>query len=59
MKHISSNRIQDENGESFYIVRVRPEKSDLGTSNKPLTIIPEIQSNVVIPTGKKSVLDLC
>ncbi|WP_062269726.1 HlyD family type I secretion periplasmic adaptor subunit [Endozoicomonas arenosclerae] len=55
--HISADTIQDENGQSFYIVRVRTEKSHLGTSEKPLPIIPGMQTSVDILTGKKSVLD--
>ncbi|WP_051786421.1 HlyD family type I secretion periplasmic adaptor subunit [Endozoicomonas numazuensis] len=57
VEHISADTIQDENGQSFYIVRVRTEKSHLGTSEKPLPIIPGMQTSVDILTGKKSVLD--
>ena len=57
VEHISADTIQDENGQSFYIVRVRTEKSHLGSSEKPLPIIPGMQTSVDILTGKKSVLD--
>lgn len=57
VEHISADTIQDESGQSFYIVRVRTEKSHLGSSEKPLPIIPGMQTGVDILTGKKSVLD--
>ena len=57
VEHISADTIQDENGQSFYIVRVRTEKSHLGSPDKPLPIIPGMQTSVDILTGKKSVLD--
>ena len=57
VEHISADTIQDENGQSFYIVRVITEKSHLGSSGKPLPIIPGMQTSVDILTGKKSVLD--
>lgn len=57
VEHISADTIQDENGQSFYIVRVRTEKSHLGSSEKPLPIIPGMQTSVDILTGKKTVLD--
>ncbi|MGI9277200.1 MAG: HlyD family type I secretion periplasmic adaptor subunit [Endozoicomonas sp.] len=57
VEHISADTIQDESGQSFYIVRVRTEKSHLGSPDKPLPIIPGMQTSVDILTGKKSVLD--
>ena len=57
VEHISADTMQDENGQSFYIVRVRTEKSHLGSSEKPLPIIPGMQTSIDIVTGKKSVLD--
>lgn len=57
LEHISADTIQDENGQSFYIVRVRTEKNHLDSIEKPLPIIPGMQTSVDIVTGKKSVLD--
>ena len=57
VEHISADTIQDENGQSFYIVRIRTENSHLGSIEKPLPIIPGMQTSVDILIGKKSVLD--
>ncbi|OED40937.1 hypothetical protein ACH42_15260 [Endozoicomonas sp. (ex Bugula neritina AB1)] len=57
LEHISADTIQDESGQSFYIIRVRTEKNHLGSSEKPLPIIPGMQTSIDIVTGKKSVLD--
>ena len=57
IEHISADTIQDESGQSFYIVRVRTEKSYLGSSENPLPIIPGMQTSIDIVTGKKSVLN--
>lgn len=56
VEHISADTITNESGESFYLVRVRTEKNYLGTDKEPLPIIPGMQANVDILTGKKSVL---
>lgn len=57
VEHISADTIQDEEDESYYLVRIRTDKSDLGTDEKSLPIIPGMLTNVDIITGKKSVLD--
>lgn len=57
VENISADTIVDEEGNSFYIVRVRTDKSYLGPESAPLTIIPGMQSSVDIITGKKTVLD--
>ena len=46
-----------ERNESYYRVIVRTEKNHLGTSEKPLPIIPGMVATVEVLTGKKSVLD--
>jgi adhesin transport system membrane fusion protein len=53
---ISADTIANEKGESFYLVRVRTERSHLGTENNPLPIIPGMLGSVDIMTGKKTVL---
>jgi adhesin transport system membrane fusion protein len=55
LEHISADTITDEEGESFYLVRVRTEKSYLGNEKDPLPIIPGMQASVDILTGKKSI----
>lgn len=53
---ISADTITNDKGESFYLVRVRTERSHLGTDESPLPIIPGMVGSVDIITGKKSVL---
>ncbi|MCL6268389.1 HlyD family type I secretion periplasmic adaptor subunit [Sansalvadorimonas sp. 2012CJ34-2] len=54
--HISADTITDEQGESYYIVRIRTEKSHLGTDKEPLEIIPGMHAQVDIVTGKKTIM---
>lgn len=57
LEHISADSIQDDKGNSFYLVRVRTDKGYLGDEAKPLPIIPGMVATVDIVTGKKSVLE--
>ncbi len=57
LEHISADSIQDDKGNSFYLVRVRTDRSFLGSEAKPLPIIPGMMATVDIVTGKKSVLE--
>lgn len=58
VEHISADTIKEEHEqESYYLVRVRTDKTDLGTQEKALPIIPGMQAEVDILTGKKSVLE--
>lgn len=54
---ISPDSITDEQGETYYQVRVRTERNYLGTQDKPMPIIPGMQASVDILTGKKTVLE--
>lgn len=54
VEHIGADTITDENGNPFYIVRVRTQKSNLG-EGRP--IIPGMVASVDILTGKKTVLN--
>ncbi|WP_428608280.1 HlyD family type I secretion periplasmic adaptor subunit [Sedimenticola sp.] len=56
LEHISADTIKDDEGKSFYLVRVRTEHNQLGSESKPLNIIPGMQAEVDILTGKKTVL---
>ena len=51
---ISADTIVDESGESFYRIRLRTDKNNLG-EDKP--IIPGMTASIDILTGKKTVLD--
>lgn len=57
VENISADTILDEEGNSFYMVRVRTDRNHLGPETSPLAIIPGMQSSVDIITGKKTVLD--
>lgn len=56
VEDISADTIANERGESFYRVRIRTEQNYLGSSEKPLSIIPGMVAQVDILTGRKSVL---
>lgn len=53
LEHIGADSITDDRGNTFYTVRVRTEKSSLGTN---LPIIPGMVAEVDIITGKKTIL---
>ncbi|MES9858589.1 MAG: HlyD family type I secretion periplasmic adaptor subunit [Sedimenticola sp.] len=57
LEHISANTIEDERGESFYLIRIRTTQSYFGPESDPLPIIPGMTTSVDILTGKKSVID--
>lgn len=55
--NISPDTIEDEEGNSFYIVQIETEKSFLGSEVNPLPIIAGMTVSVDILTGKKTILD--
>ena len=55
--HISPDTIVDEEGDSYYLVRVETELAYLGRESAPLPIIPGMTVSVDILTGEKTVLD--
>lgn len=54
---ISADTITDEQGESFYRVRIRTKQTELKRKNEVLPIIPGMVTSVDILTGKKTVMD--
>jgi len=56
LEQIGADTITDEEGNSFYLITLRTEKSHLGSEDNPLLIIPGMVASVDIITGKKSVL---
>ncbi|WP_339512722.1 HlyD family type I secretion periplasmic adaptor subunit [Pseudomonas sp. RL_15y_Pfl2_60] len=54
---ISADTITDDEGNSFYLIQLRTDKSHLGSDKQPLMIIPGMVATVDIITGQKSVLD--
>ncbi|MDC0611975.1 HlyD family type I secretion periplasmic adaptor subunit [Vibrio sp.] len=56
LEHISADTSQDDEGNSFYIVRVRTYATTLN-NNGDLPIIPGMTASVDIITGKRTVMD--
>ncbi len=56
LEHISADTTQDEEGNSYYLVRVRTTQKSLG-NNEELPIIPGMTASVDIITGKRTVMD--
>lgn len=57
LEFISADTITNDQGEHFFEIRVRTNKSHLGTKDNPLPIIPGMVASVDIMTGEKSVMD--
>ncbi|MBV1913241.1 MAG: HlyD family type I secretion periplasmic adaptor subunit [Cycloclasticus sp.] len=58
LEHISADSIiNEEDGESYYIIRLRTNKNYLEKNGDKLNIIAGMTADVDILTGKKSVLD--
>ena len=57
LEQIGADTVQDEDKKNtFYIIKLRTDRSHLGTDEKPLLIIPGMVASVDIITGKKSIL---
>ena len=57
LEQIGADTITDEDKKTtYYIIKLRTERSHLGTPEKPLLIIPGMVASVDIITGKKTVL---
>jgi adhesin transport system membrane fusion protein len=56
LEQIGADTITDDKGNSFYLIKLRTDKSYLGPADHPLLIIPGMVASVDIITGKKSVL---
>ncbi len=58
VEHISADTTQDKEGNSFYLVRIRTNRSSLTRNDgTPMPIIPGMLTSVDIITGKRTVLD--
>lgn len=55
--HISPDTIQDEDGDSFYLVRIETSRTFIGPDGRELPIISGMTVSVDILTGKKTILD--
>jgi adhesin transport system membrane fusion protein len=56
LEQIGADTVTDDEGNSFYVIKLRTNKSHLGSEEHPLLIIPGMVASVDIITGKKSVL---
>ena len=56
LEQIGADTVTDEDGNSFYLIKLRTRKSHLGSEEDPLLIIPGMVASVDIMTGKKSIL---
>ncbi|MEN2506996.1 HlyD family type I secretion periplasmic adaptor subunit [Stutzerimonas stutzeri] len=56
LEYIGADSVTDDEGNSFFLIHLRTDKSHLGTDDKPLLIIPGMVATVDIITGHKSVL---
>ena len=58
VEHISADTTQDEEGNSFYLVRVRTDLSSLTKNDgTKMPIIPGMLTSVDVITGQRSVLE--
>lgn len=56
LEHISADSITDEQGNSYYLVRLRTDRNYIGPEENPLPIIPGMVASVDILTGEKTIL---
>lgn len=56
VEHIGADSLTDEKGETYYLIRVRTEKSTLAHNREDLAIIPGMVADVDVRTGSKTVL---
>lgn len=57
LENIGADTVVDEEGNSFYKIKVRTKKNSLERNGEVLNIIPGMVATVDILTGKKTVLD--
>lgn len=56
--HISADTTQDEEGNSFYLIRVKTDDSSIrNKDNEEMPIIPGMMSEVDVITGKRTILE--
>lgn len=56
VEHISADTFVEENGDAYYLVRVRTQEPALAREEKTFSIIPGMTAEVDILVGEKSVL---
>ncbi len=55
VEKISADTIQDEEGNSFYIARIKTDKNYLGTEKDPLYLLPGMTATVDVVVGKHTI----
>ncbi len=56
VERISADTLKDERNQTYFLVEIVTPKTNLGTRDKPLKIIPGMTVSVDIITGKKTIL---
>jgi adhesin transport system membrane fusion protein len=56
LEAISADTIEEDDGESFYKVKLRTKKNAINYQGEDLPIIPGMTASIDILTGKKSIL---
>ncbi|WDE08527.1 HlyD family type I secretion periplasmic adaptor subunit [Thalassomonas viridans] len=58
VEHISADTTRDEEGNSFYLIRVRTDASSIrNKDNEEMPIIPGMMTDVDVITGKRTILE--
>ncbi|WP_281558091.1 HlyD family type I secretion periplasmic adaptor subunit [Thalassomonas sp. RHCl1] len=58
VEHISADTTQDDEGNSFYLIRVRTDASSIkNKDNEEMPIIPGMMTNVDVITGERTILE--
>ncbi|KUJ75978.1 hemolysin secretion protein D [Thiomicrospira sp. XS5] len=57
VEKISADTIQDEEGNSFYIARIKTDKNYLGSEKDPLSLLPGMTATVDVVVGKHTILE--
>ncbi|WP_085299803.1 HlyD family type I secretion periplasmic adaptor subunit [Cognaticolwellia mytili] len=58
VEHISADTTQDEEGNSFYLIRVRTDASSIkNKNNEEMAIIPGMLTQVDVITGERTILE--
>ena len=57
LESLSADTITDEEGNSFYLAKIKTDKNFLGSETKPLALMPGMTANVDIIVGKHTILD--
>lgn len=58
VEHISADTTQDDEGNSFYLIRIRTDESSIkNKDNEEMSIIPGMLTTVDVITGKRTILE--